>query len=271
MKTLLIAVDPGVALYAEECGVDSIFVDLETRGKAERQGHLDTHRSAHSLADVERLAKVLTRAELLVRLNPPWERTPFEVSEAVDAGAQRLMLPMFRHIAEVRDFKEAAAHTPITLLVETAAALTRLPEILPLLGSEDLIHFGLNDLGIDMRLGFLFEVLAGRLLDGPAALCRSAGVAFGIGGVGRVGSGALPAEWILGEHARLGSGGVILSRAFHGRATSLAELKGNVDLAVEVSAVRNVMDDWRGAHPEVLEENYARLARKVAEISGGVA
>lgn len=75
MKTLLITADPDIALHAEEAGVDIIFIDMETRGKAERQGHLDTHKAAHSLADVVALAPLVSRAELMVRINPPWART----------------------------------------------------------------------------------------------------------------------------------------------------------------------------------------------------
>ena len=267
MKTLFITADPQIGLQAEACGVDVIFVDMETRGKAARQGHLDTHKAAHTLEDVGRLKAVLGRAEVMVRLNPPWEGTAEEVRAACTAGAGRLMLPMFRYPDEVVTFKQAAGATPVTLLVETSAALARLPGILPLLGPSDRVHFGLNDLSLEMKLGFLFEVLGGRLLDGPAALCRNARVPFGIGGVGRIGQGELPAEWILGEHARLGSDWVILSRAFHGRAVSLADLHAHIDLGAELDAIRRVASIWRTASPEALQHNHMRLASKAAQLA----
>ena len=266
MKTLFITSDPAIALYAENCGVDVIFVDTETHGKAERQGHLDTHTAAHTLADVAALAQCLVRAELMVRINPPWEGTAQEVHDAIAAGAARVMLPMFRHVAEVSAFKEAAGATPVTLLVETAAALARLPVILPLLGPQDRVHFGLNDLSLDMKLGFLFEVMGGRLLDGPAALCRSREISFGVGGVGRVGQGALPAEWILGEHARLGSDWVILSRAFHGRTSSLKALQAAIDLRAEISKIRNAYAEWKSMTPNELLVNQMRLAKTAAQL-----
>lgn len=271
MSTLFITAAPDIAIFAEACGVNAVFIDMETRGKAARQGHLDTHKAEHSLHDVEALAGVLTHAELMVRINPPWEGTAREVADAISAGATRLMLPMFSHAAEVARFKAAAGDVPVTLLAETAASLARLPIILPLLDPEDRLHFGLNDLSLDMKLGFLFEVLAGRLLDGPAALCRDAGTAFGIGGVGRIGQGDLPADWILGEHARLGSDWVILSRAFHGRAASLAELQAQLDLATEIAAIRRVAADWRSASVDELHNNHQRLARMAAQIAGEVA
>lgn len=269
LHTMLITVVPDIARYAQESGVDTLFIDMETRGKAERQGHLDTHKSAHTYADVARIAAVLTKAELLVRINPPWEGTSAEVDAAIDAGAQRLMLPMFRHIAEVDIFKrDVAGRVPVTLLVETAASLARLPLILPLLEPEDRVHFGLNDLCLDMKLDFLFEVLGGRLLDGPASFCREAGVPFGIGGVGCIGQGLVPAEWILSEHVRLGSEWVILSRAFHGGAETLSALLARLDLANELNAMQRCYQQLAMTAPNVLSANQASLALRAAAVNG---
>ncbi|RDB44362.1 aldolase [Halomonas sp. DQ26W] len=262
---MLITVVPEIALHAQTCGVDTIFIDMEARGKADRQGHLDTHKSAHTYADVARIAAVLSKAEVMVRINPPWDGTSAEVDAAIDAGAQRVMLPMFRNVEQVMEFKRAVAgRVPVTLLVETASSLARLPVFLPLLGQEDRIHFGLNDLCIDMQLNFLFEVLGGRLLDGPAALCRDAGIPFGIGGVGSIGKGMVPAEWVISEHARLGSEWVILSRAFHGGAESLADLSSCIDLAAELKAIRRCYREFSVTAPSILEANQTNLALRAA-------
>lgn len=80
--------------------------------------------------------------------------------------------------------------------------------------------------------------------------------------------GDLPANWILGEHARLGSDWVILSRAFHGRAAALAELRAQIDLGAELGAIRRVAGAWRAASPAELRDNHRRLARTAAEIAG---
>ncbi len=269
LKTLFITVEPEIALHAEACGVDSIFVDMETRGKAERQGHLDTHQAAHSLDDVARLAPLLQKAELLVRINPLWEGTKEEVEGALSAGAHRLMLPMFRTPAEVGAFKELVAGcAPVTLLVETAASLARLGAILPLMEADDRVHFGLNDLALDMKLSFLFEVLGGGLLDGPATLCCEAGMPFGIGGVGRIGQGSIPADWIVGEHARLGSTWVILSRAFHNGARSLAQLQRDIDLRAELEALKACYAQFVKASSAEIFANRTRLARKAMALGG---
>ena len=60
----------------------------------------------------------------------------------------------------------------------------------------------------------MFELLADGTVE---RLCRrigEAGIPYGFGGVGRPGKGLLHAEYILGEHVRLKSSFVILSRSF---------------------------------------------------------
>ena len=44
----------GVALIAEKYGVDRIWIDLETLGKQERQGHIDSVKSKHSINDIKK-------------------------------------------------------------------------------------------------------------------------------------------------------------------------------------------------------------------------
>ena len=268
----LITVEDEIAAYAETSGVSTIFVDMEVRGKQERQGHLDTHKAAHTLEDIRRLSGVLSRSELMVRINPPWTGTRDEAHAAIDAGASRLMLPMFRTRTEVAALKNAVAErVPVTLLVETPEALVRLPDILQVLTAGDRVHFGLNDLSIAMSLSNLFEVLAGRLLDGPAALCRSMGIPFGVGGVGRIGGGHLPAHLIIGEHVRLGSEWVILSRAFHNEAKSLQELRDTLDLSEELDKLDTTIADFERVDAKALDANHRELAARVAEIIGAKA
>ena len=103
---------------------------------------------------------------------------------------------------------------PLTLLVETAAALARLHTILNIPGFDD-VHIGLNDLHLDMGLDFMFELLSSNLLDGAARMMSELNIPFGIGGIACLGTGLLPAELILAAHLRLGSERVILSRSFN--------------------------------------------------------
>ena len=43
---------------------------------------------------------------------------------------------------------------------------------------------------------------------------KKKGIPYGFGGIGRIGTGELPAEYIIKEHYRLGSTCAILSRSF---------------------------------------------------------
>ena len=61
---------------------------------------------------------------------------------------------------------------------------------------------------------------------------------FGFGGIARIGEGDLPSDNILGEHVRLGSQSVILSRTFKG-IVGVDRNARPIDLNEEVQKVRN--------------------------------
>lgn len=259
---MMITASPDVAAFIEQHGVARIFMDQEVLGKAERQGHLDTHKAAHSLKEIAAVAGVLKRAELMVRLNPLNPGSAGEVIAALDHGAQRLMLPMFSSRNEVGKFLDIVkGQVPVTFLAETAASLVRLPHWVDLLTvGHDEVHIGLNDLYLNMGLCFLFEPMAGRLLDPAAEALEKAGIKWGVGGVARIGQGELPAEIILGEHVRLGSQWVILSRAFHSGAATSAELLEILDFPAEITKLRQAESRWRLTDVSALLDNHRHLA-----------
>lgn len=264
LNYMMITASPEVAAFIEQHGVARIFMDQEVLGKAERQGHLDTHKAAHTLEEVAAVASALKHAELMLRLNPLHANSTDEISAALDHGAQRLMLPMFTSRQEVEQFLSlVAGRVPVTFLAETPQALVRLNDWLPLLqagrdGNE--VHLGLNDLSLGMGLGFLFEPMAGRLLDPASAQLNAAGIRWGVGGVARIGQGELPAEVVLGEHVRLGSEWVILSRAFHQGASSSAELMQTLDFPTELAKLREAEAAWRQVGEQALLDNQQALA-----------
>lgn len=259
---MMITASPEVAGFIELHGVSRIFLDQEVLGKAERQGHLDTHKAAHSLQEIASVAKVLRHAELMVRVNPWNPQSREEIEAALNCGAQRLMLPMFTTRHEVEAFlSRVAERVPVTFLAETPQALARLPDWLPLLRpGRDEVHIGLNDLSLGMGLNFLFEPMAGRLLEPAASLLAYSGVRWGVGGIARIGQGELPAETVLGEHIRLGSQWVILSRAFHQGANTQEQLLDALDFPAELAKLRETEMRWRQALPEALMANQKELA-----------
>lgn len=206
--------EPRVAHIAEENGVDRIFVDLEVRGKEERQGHLDSVKSHHSLADISRVRETLTSAELLVRCNALYEGSRAEIDEIISRGADIVMLPMWGSVDDARRFRDyVGGRTRVLLLLETIAAEQALDEVLLLEGIDEVL-IGLNDLHLQYRQKFMFELLANGKIDELMGKLKGAGKTCGFGGIAGLNQGLISGRNILTEHYRLKSDMAILSRSF---------------------------------------------------------
>ena len=270
MKLMYITADPEIAAAAQAAGVDWIFVDMETIGKAERQGGMDTVQSHHTVEDIRKLRPVLTTSQLLVRCNPIHSDTEAEIDAIVDAGADIIMLPFFQTAAQVARFLLAVRGRAKTmLLIETPEAVENLREILSL-PAVDLCHIGLNDLHLGYHKRFLFEMLTDGTTEYICKKLRSADIPYGFGGIARPGAGMLPAERILGEHVRLGSDMVILSRAFYDQRISRPEEELRRYFAEAVADVRAWEKRWAKASAAELEENRREVVRAVEKIVEGM-
>ena len=204
---------PDVALTAEKYGVDRIWIDLETIGKEERQKNMNTVKSRHTVADVAAIKPLLTKSELLVRVNPWYEGSQAEIDAVIAGGADIIMLPYWKTVEEVDNFLRAVnGRCRTTLLLETKEAVECVDEILKRRFDE--IHIGLNDLSISYGTTFMFELLANGTVEMLCDKFRKAGIPYGFGGIAKLGDGLLPAERIIMEHYRLGSTRAILSRTF---------------------------------------------------------
>lgn len=211
---------PDVALIAESAGVDRVFVDMEYIGKAARQGGMDSVQNHHTVDDVQKLRSVLTKAQLLVRINPVHEASEAfvsseeEINQVIAAGADIVMLPFFKTVEEVKQFLACVdGRTHTMLLLETPEAVDCLDDILALPGIDE-IHIGINDLSLGYKKRFMFELLADGIVERLCQKIKWTGIPYGFGGIAAIGTGALPAQAILKEHYRLGSSMVILSRSF---------------------------------------------------------
>lgn len=211
---MFITNDPGEAYDAVEAKVGRIFIDLETLGKKERQNNRDTYISNHDIKDIDIVKNRIGNFPLMVRTNPINEKSKSEIEECIARGADILMLPMFRNSDEVKRFLDAInGRAKVCLLLETPQALCRINEILEIEGIDEL-HVGINDLHIGMQLDFMFEIVSGGLIDYISHIVHQHNITFGFGGVAKIGQGIVPAEVVLGEHYRVGSEMVILSRSF---------------------------------------------------------
>lgn len=203
-----------VALIAEKYGVDRIWIDLETLGKEERQRNMSTVKSKHTVEDIKRIKPFLKKAEMLVRINPWNANSIQEINAVIDAGADIIMLPMWKTINEVSSFINAVnGRCLTTLLLETKEATECLSEVLEKCDMDE-IHIGLNDLHLSYGLTFMFELLSNGMIDRIVEKIRTKGIPYGFGGIARLGEGDLSAEKVVMEHYRLGSTRAILSRSF---------------------------------------------------------
>lgn len=270
LRLLFITNEPEVATFVCAEGADRVFVDLELLGKQERQGHLNTVISRHSLGDVERIRAAVPDGALLVRINPMNAGSEQEIEAVLRRGADTLMLPMFHGRDEVERFCALVdGRARISLLVETVGAMDNLAEIVRVPGIDE-VHIGLNDLHLELGCRFMFEPLADGHVDRMARVLREAGLPFGIGGVARVGEGLLPAELLLAEHARLGSTGAILSRTFHRQARSVAEIRQQMDFAAEVSKLRDAFLAHAASSAQLLAACHAEVKAIVSRIAAGL-
>lgn len=214
LKLMYITNNIDIAKIAENCGVDWIFIDLEISGKEERQGHLDTVISRHHIGDVKKIKEVLNTSKLLVRVNPIFAGSKYEIDRVIDDGADIVMLPFFKSKEEVAEFANyVGGRAKTMLLLETPEAAESIDGILSVDGI-DYIHIGLNDLHLGYGMKFMFELLADGTVEKLCNKIKDRGIPYGFGGIAQLGQGDLPAEYVIAEHYRLGSSMAILSRSF---------------------------------------------------------
>lgn len=215
LRLMYITNNPDVALIAEKNGVDRIWIDLEAEGKEERQKGRNTVKSNHTIDDIKRIKPLLSNAKMQVRVNPWSERSTKEIDAVIEAGTDIIILPMWRTVEEVKAFIQAVnGRCKILLLLETIGAEGSLDEVLKIQGIDE-IHIGLNDLHLEYKLPYMFELLSNGKIEKICNKIKPTSIPFGFGGIGMMGSGLIPTpEEIINEHFRLGSTALILSRSF---------------------------------------------------------
>lgn len=262
LKLMILAADPQSAVEAQAAGIDRVFYDLEWIGKNERQFGRNTVKSNNNIDDIPAVREVLKESELLVRTNPIHAYSKEEIDKAIAYGADILMLPMVMDQHDVEQYIDMIdGRAKVCIMIETAAAMARLDKILTVQGVDE-VFVGLNDLHISMGLTFMFELLSGGLVEYIANKCNKVRIPFGFGGIARIGEGDLSSENILGEHIRLGSSSVILSRTFKG-VMGVDKNARKIDLAEEVSKVRGRINEIASWTNNDHEYNVRKIAESV--------
>lgn len=242
LNLMYITNKPAVAKIAEDVGVDRIFIDMEFIGKNSRQVGLDTVQNHHTVEDIRNIRKVITKSKVLVRVNPIHNAMPDypsskeEIDAVIEAGADIVMLPFFKSVKEVKQFIQYVdGRAKTCLLLETAEAAILIDEILNVPGI-DMIHLGLNDLHLELKMKFMFQLLSDGVVEQLGNKIKAKGIPFGFGGIATLDGGMLPGADVLKEHVRLGSSMVIVSRSFC-----------NTDVVTDLNEVRRIFTEGIGA------------------------
>ena len=256
LKLMYITKCPEIAQIAEDAGIDWIFVDMEFIGKDCRQRGLDTVQNHHTVEDVMNIKAAVKRAKVLVRVNPihdTMENYPSsedEINAVIHAGADIIMLPFFKTVSEVNRFIDAVGgRAKVCLLLETPEAASLLEQIVKIQGI-DMIHLGLNDMHLALKMKFMFQLLADGSVDKWTSIIGNKGIPYGFGGLASLDGGAVPGRMILKEHYRVGSQMVIISREFC-----------NTDIVNDIVEVRNIFTSGIAAIRE-LEDRMAAMSHE---------
>lgn len=276
LKLMYITNRPEVARIAEVAGVDRLFIDMEYIGKDLRQGGMDTVQNHHTFEDIKAIRTTISKSKLQVRVNPihndgpDYCNTEDEVNRAIDCGADILMLPMYKTVADVERFIKAVDGRVTTLLLaETAEAAEIMADVVKI-KEVDEIHLGLNDLHLALGMRFMFELLADGTVDRLCDIIRPSGKPYGFGGIARLGHGILPAEKIIMDHYRVGSSMAILSRSFcDANKIEDANLIEHL-FKTEVKRIRDAEDCFAKSTKEEFEQNHREVIRLVNEIASSL-
>jgi hypothetical protein len=256
-RLILFTDDPILAAEADKSGVARIGIDFERLGKAARQAGHNTRLSQHDWRHLEAIAPVLRSARAFVRINPLHDGSAAEIETALSCGARSIMLPYFRTAAEVAAFVELVrGRAEAMILIETAAALVRIREVLAVRGVDEAM-IGLNDLRFTLGVANHFEVLVSPLLDAACAELRRTGRPFSVGGVARANDGdmPIPSELVYAQFPRLGATGALITRAFtNGLAPD--------QFQTAVVTLRAGLSSWAGRDIAALEAAREELARR---------
>ena len=252
---ILFSTDPAFIGQAVEAGVDAIVVDWERIGKETRQTGADTQINTDTLFDLRRV-RASTDATVICRVDGfgPW--TAREIDEAVDGGADEILLPMVRTPEEAeRVLEMVGERCSLSILIETASAVDRSAELarLPLRR----VYVGLNDLAIERASPSIFRALTDGTVDRVRGCVP---LPLGFGGLTAPDRGSpIPCRLLIGEMARLDCEFSFLRRSFH------ADARGR-DARRVIRDIAEAVERARARTPAEVERDQEDLRRAVAEL-----
>lgn len=238
------SVEPEVIQCVTAAGAAGVIVDCEYRGKEARQAGYDTQINRHCIEQVRRVREA-TNKTVICRINGFGPTTVEEVEEAIDCGADEILLPMVRKIREVENtLKLVNGRCGVGIMVENMSAACIVDELAELPLSR--AYIGLNDLSINRKSPNIFTALA----DGTAECIRNAfSIPVGFAALTLPDKGyPIPCRLLMGELARLHCDFSILRRAFFAdtegqdRGVALSRIQAAMQQAFARNAVETIQD-----------------------------
>lgn len=267
LKLMYITNNPEAAAVAQSSGVDRIMIDLEKLGKAARQRGWNSIISNHMPGDIIGVKKVLDKSDTVVRVNPINDNSEEEINTVISYGADIVMLPYFKTVSEAETFlRIVGGRRKTCLLLETKEAVEDIDAILSLEGVDE-VHIGLNDLSHSYKADFLFQMFPMGTVDKIIKKLKEHNITeYGVGGIARLNHGLIPAEDVIAEHYRIGSGCAILSRAFCNtdEIGDISEVERI--FKTEVAKIRSLENKVAGFDGEVFEMCRKRFNEKVQAV-----
>ena len=193
-------------------GAAGIVIDLESKGKWERQNGHDTEINFHSTQDIRDL-KSAGSAYVICRCNAINSNSEIELNEIIAAGADEILIPMISTLDEVDFAKNIISNRcDISLMIETPQAI----ELLDALDNQSFKRFfvGLNDLRIARQEPSIFHPVQQGILNTIRSKVKH--TSLGFGGLTLPGHGhPIPVELFMEEMHRLSIDFTFLRRSFY--------------------------------------------------------
>lgn len=255
MLLMLFSSDPHHARLAESAGIDAVVVDLEHKGKSDRQKGFDLEINDHTPEHVSRIREC-SSITIVARINAVSEDSAGEIDEVLAAGADYVMLPMARSSRDAGRFLGLVAGRAKTIVqIETLSLLHEIYQSDAFAKLDwDFAYAGLNDLMVASGQTFWYPVVSGEI-ERLRQCLRSR--SFGFGGLTVVDGGApVPCALLAHEVVRLGCDISILRRSF------LRDIRER-DWTVEVRRIRDFIERSRNRRPEIVEQDREALLQSI--------
>lgn len=243
-------------------GIDAVLVDCEEIGKRTRQHGFDTEINCWRPRDCESVRERSNDLRVICRIDSfrgVGRAAIDQAREAVNAGADEVLLPMVDQLDQVQQILDVVAgRAEVGVMIETEWAVRAAAELdrLPLKRA----FIGLNDLMIERRSPHLFQ----HLLDGTVEQIRSQlkRIALGFGGLTLPERGyPVPGRLLMAELARQRSNFTFLRRSFYRdlAATGLAPDE-------MVTRIRDAWEKTMNRPDEVVATDHDELQKILQQI-----